>query len=47
VAKQMLAKGYSYARPLHGGLDAWNSAFAHELRRPRDEADSAVTASHG
>jgi len=36
VAKQMFAQGYEYARPLHGGLDAWNTAFAHELRRPRD-----------
>lgn len=47
VAKQMHARGYSYARPLHGGLDAWNTAFAHELRRPRDGEESAVTASHG
>ncbi|MYN08982.1 VTT domain-containing protein [Pseudoduganella aquatica] len=47
MAKLMHARGYSYARPLHGGLDAWNSAFAHELRRPRDEEGTAVTASHG
>jgi membrane protein DedA with SNARE-associated domain/rhodanese-related sulfurtransferase len=50
VAKQMHAKGYSYARPLHGGLDAWNNAFAHELRRPREgeaSGESAITASHG
>ena len=36
VAQQMFAQGYAYARPLHGGLDAWNTAFAHELRRPHD-----------
>lgn len=47
MAKLMHARGYSYARPLLGGLDAWNSAFAHELRRPRDEQDTAETASHG
>jgi membrane protein DedA with SNARE-associated domain/rhodanese-related sulfurtransferase len=48
MAKLMHARGYSYARPLHGGLDAWNSAFAHELRRPRDEeSGTAATASHG
>jgi membrane protein DedA with SNARE-associated domain/rhodanese-related sulfurtransferase len=41
VAKQMAEQGYTYARPLHGGLDAWNNAFADELRRPRDEADAA------
>ncbi|SFV10676.1 VTT domain-containing protein [Pseudoduganella namucuonensis] len=37
VAKQMMASGYTHAKPLHGGLEAWNSAFAHELRRPRGE----------
>lgn len=47
VAKLMHAKGYTYAKPLHGGLDAWNTAFAHELRRPRPETETAITASHG
>lgn len=47
VAKLMHAKGYTYAKPLHGGLDAWNTAFAHELRRPRADTDTAITASHG
>ncbi|WEF30750.1 DedA family protein/thiosulfate sulfurtransferase GlpE [Pseudoduganella chitinolytica] len=27
VAKQLQQQGYALARPLHGGLDAWNSAF--------------------
>jgi rhodanese-related sulfurtransferase len=27
VAKELHAHGYTMARPLHGGLDAWNSAF--------------------
>ena len=47
VAKLMHAQGYAHAKPLHGGLDAWNTAFAHELRRPRAEDDAAITASHG
>lgn len=41
VAQQMYAQGYTYAKPLHGGLDAWNSAFAHELRRPRNTDQGA------
>jgi membrane protein DedA with SNARE-associated domain/rhodanese-related sulfurtransferase len=39
VAKQLHAHGYKRAKPLHGGLDAWNSAF-----RPEVEAESAVVA---
>lgn len=31
VAKQLLGKGFHRARPLHGGLDAWN---AHHGRQP-------------
>ncbi|NVD99319.1 VTT domain-containing protein [Massilia sp. BJB1822] len=31
VAKQLHTHGYKHARPLHGGLDAWNTAF-----RPAD-----------
>jgi membrane protein DedA with SNARE-associated domain/rhodanese-related sulfurtransferase len=27
VAKQLQERGYTLAKPLHGGLDAWNSAF--------------------
>lgn len=42
VAKQMMASGYTHAKPLHGGLEAWNSAFAHELRRPRGSEDQPV-----
>ena len=38
VARQLHALGYKRAQPLHGGLDAWNSAFAHELRRPTEES---------
>ncbi|HEY1150165.1 MAG TPA: VTT domain-containing protein [Pseudoduganella sp.] len=30
VAKQLHAHGYKRAKPLHGGLDAWNSAFRPE-----------------
>ncbi len=50
VAKQMFAQGYAHAKPLHGGLDAWNTAFAHELRRPRDgdaAARSPAAIPHG
>jgi rhodanese-related sulfurtransferase len=28
VAKELLAHGFHRARPLHGGLEAWNAAFA-------------------
>ncbi|MCE3264198.1 MAG: sulfurtransferase [Pseudoduganella sp.] len=37
LAKQLHAHGYKRAKPLHGGLDAWNSAF-------RGESESAVIA---
>ncbi len=37
VAKQLHSHGYKRAKPLHGGLDAWNSAF-------RTESESAVIA---
>jgi membrane protein DedA with SNARE-associated domain/rhodanese-related sulfurtransferase len=30
VAKQLQQHGYTLARPLHGGLEAWNTAFADE-----------------
>ena len=30
VAKQLHSHGYKRAKPLHGGLDAWNSAFRSE-----------------
>src|SRR5450830_58530 len=30
VAKQLQQHGYALAKPLHGGLDAWNSAFGNE-----------------
>jgi hypothetical protein len=38
----MFAQGYRNAKPLHGGLDAWNVEFAHELRRPRDEDEQVA-----
>ncbi|MES2261318.1 MAG: VTT domain-containing protein [Pseudomonadota bacterium] len=41
VAKQLHAHGYVRARPLHGGLDAWNAGFAHELRRPAAPGETA------
>jgi len=37
VAKQLHSHGYKRAKPLHGGLDAWNTAF-------RSESESAVIA---
>jgi len=30
VAKQLQQHGYTLAKPLHGGLEAWNTAFADE-----------------
>ncbi len=35
VAKQLQGKGFHRARPLHGGLDAWNS---HQAQRERHSA---------
>lgn len=35
VAKQLLANGFHRARPLHGGLDAWN---AHQPERAEESA---------
>lgn len=40
VAKELIGHGYSRAKPLHGGLDAWNAAFG----APR-EVDEGNTAS--
>jgi rhodanese-related sulfurtransferase len=39
VAKQLHQLGYKRAKPLHGGLDAWNTAF-----RPEVPAEAAVVA---
>ena len=36
VAKQLLAHGYHRAKPLHGGLEAWNTAFAAERPAPAE-----------
>ena len=41
VAKGLISQGYHRARPLHGGLDAWNAAF----RAPRDTLAEDNTAS--
>jgi rhodanese-related sulfurtransferase len=30
VAKSLIGQGYHLARPLHGGLEAWNAAFRRE-----------------
>jgi rhodanese-related sulfurtransferase len=30
VAKNLIGQGYHLARPLHGGLEAWNAAFRSE-----------------
>jgi membrane protein DedA with SNARE-associated domain/rhodanese-related sulfurtransferase len=39
VAKQLHAHGYKRAKPLHGGLDAWNNAF-----RPEAANEASVVA---
>jgi membrane protein DedA with SNARE-associated domain/rhodanese-related sulfurtransferase len=39
VAKQLVGHGYKTARPLHGGLDAWNAAFG--VREPVSEDNIA------
>ncbi len=39
VAQQLHTHGYHRAKPLHGGLDAWNSAFA---ARQRDAETAAA-----
>jgi membrane protein DedA with SNARE-associated domain/rhodanese-related sulfurtransferase len=38
VAKQFLANGFHRARPLHGGLDAWNAHPAGTPLKVRDQA---------
>ncbi|MQA37608.1 VTT domain-containing protein [Rugamonas aquatica] len=39
VAKELIGHGYSRAKPLHGGLDAWNAAFG--VPREVDEGNTA------
>ncbi|TFW19090.1 VTT domain-containing protein [Duganella callida] len=42
VAKGLISHGYHRARPLHGGLDAWNAAFGNQRETvPEDNAASA------
>ncbi|WP_373990877.1 VTT domain-containing protein [Duganella sp. BuS-21] len=42
VAKALIGKGYHRARPLHGGLEAWNAAFRPgEENLREDQAASA------
>lgn len=43
VAKQLAAHGYHRAKPLHGGLEAWNLAFG--LERQAEAEDRTVSAS--
>jgi membrane protein DedA with SNARE-associated domain/rhodanese-related sulfurtransferase len=43
VAKQLHAHGYKRAKPLHGGLDAWNTAFRSESE---PSASTVVAESH-
>lgn len=37
VAKTLIGKGYHRARPLHGGLEAWNAAFRAEDEPARED----------
>lgn len=41
VAKQLHSHGYKLARPLHGGLDAWNLAFRAEPITSDSDPDTA------
>jgi membrane protein DedA with SNARE-associated domain/rhodanese-related sulfurtransferase len=41
VAKQLVGYGYNYAKPLHGGLDAWNAAFGERQPVQADNTASA------
>ncbi|MES2077264.1 MAG: VTT domain-containing protein [Pseudomonadota bacterium] len=42
VAKQLLAHGYHRAKPLHGGLEAWNAAFAAQRAAPAEELSQGM-----
>ena len=41
VAKQLIGQGYKRAKPLHGGLDAWNAAFGKRDPVVEDHTASA------
>jgi membrane protein DedA with SNARE-associated domain/rhodanese-related sulfurtransferase len=41
VAKQLIGHGYKSAKPLHGGLDAWNAAFGAREPVSQDNTASA------
>ncbi|MRW91347.1 sulfurtransferase [Duganella sp. FT80W] len=41
VAKGLIGHGYHRARPLHGGLEAWNAAFGNRDTLPEDNTASA------
>jgi membrane protein DedA with SNARE-associated domain/rhodanese-related sulfurtransferase len=41
VAKQLVGHGYKAAKPLHGGLDAWNAAFGAREPVSQDNTASA------
>jgi membrane protein DedA with SNARE-associated domain/rhodanese-related sulfurtransferase len=41
VAKGLIGHGYHRARPLHGGLEAWNAAFGPQDSAPADRTVSA------
>lgn len=43
VAKELKAHGFTLARPLHGGLDAWNARFGTP-RAGLEEADAGANA---
>jgi membrane protein DedA with SNARE-associated domain/rhodanese-related sulfurtransferase len=41
VAKNLVGQGFHRARPLHGGLEAWNAAFRSESLQEQDHTASA------
>lgn len=44
VAKELKAHGYTLARPLHGGLDAWNARFGAREPAANEVIDTAPAA---
>jgi rhodanese-related sulfurtransferase len=44
VAKELKGRGFTLARPLHGGLDAWNARFGAPPQPAQETADTAPAA---
>jgi rhodanese-related sulfurtransferase len=42
VAKGLIGNGYKRARPLHGGLDAWNAAFGTPAQEVAENNTASV-----